>query len=179
MESSLCFYLQKVPWTLEHILPQNRFAFIFLRLFCCMLSTLMQCAEDGCFPVLHSLRILSNPWLSDGCTMILPSIWGSSQLLISLNVLRWHDEYVSFILQFFLKFFSHKISFWHDCSITVERYYALALLNQTFAWSVVALDGDNSVAGKTKFWSLHRVYMSYWVEENKNEILRYFHIWSV
>lgn len=56
--------------------------------------TLMQCAEDGCFPRFYSSRILSNPWLSDWCTRISPSIWGSSQSLISVDVLRWHKEYV-------------------------------------------------------------------------------------
>ncbi|KAK2647146.1 hypothetical protein Ddye_022341 [Dipteronia dyeriana] len=45
------------------------------------------CAEDGCFPGLYSSSILINPWLSDGHTMILSSIWGSSQVIISVNIL--------------------------------------------------------------------------------------------
>ncbi|XP_044497899.1 acylamino-acid-releasing enzyme-like [Mangifera indica] len=47
----------------------------------------VQCAEDDCFPGLYCSYILSNPWLSDGCTMILSSTWGSSQVIISVNVL--------------------------------------------------------------------------------------------
>ncbi|TXG72161.1 hypothetical protein EZV62_000740 [Acer yangbiense] len=45
------------------------------------------CAEDGCFPGLYSSSIRINPWLSDGHTMILSSIWGSSQVIISVNIL--------------------------------------------------------------------------------------------
>ncbi|KAK3190182.1 hypothetical protein Dsin_029743 [Dipteronia sinensis] len=45
------------------------------------------CAEDGCFPGLYCSSILINPWLSDGHTMILSSIWCSSQVIISVNVL--------------------------------------------------------------------------------------------
>ncbi|XP_062108224.1 acylamino-acid-releasing enzyme isoform X2 [Humulus lupulus] len=44
-------------------------------------------AEDGCFPGLYCSSFLSNSWLSDGCTIILTSIWGSSQVLLSANVL--------------------------------------------------------------------------------------------
>ncbi|KAJ1431580.1 WD40/YVTN repeat-like-containing domain superfamily [Sesbania bispinosa] len=45
------------------------------------------CAEDGSFPGLYCSSILSDPWLSDGYTLILPSIWHSSQVLLSVNVL--------------------------------------------------------------------------------------------
>ncbi|XP_054821069.1 acylamino-acid-releasing enzyme isoform X3 [Prosopis cineraria] len=47
----------------------------------------VMCAEDGCFPGLYCSAVLSNPWLSDGCTMILPSVWHSCQVLLSVNVL--------------------------------------------------------------------------------------------
>lgn len=46
------------------------------------------CAEDGSFPGLYCSSILSDPWLSDGYTLIIPSIWHSSQVLLSVNVLR-------------------------------------------------------------------------------------------
>ncbi|XP_028784170.1 acylamino-acid-releasing enzyme isoform X2 [Neltuma alba] len=46
----------------------------------------VMCAEDGCFPGLYCSTVLSNPWLSDGCTMILPSVWCSCQVLLSVNV---------------------------------------------------------------------------------------------
>ncbi|XP_057428993.1 acylamino-acid-releasing enzyme isoform X2 [Lotus japonicus] len=45
------------------------------------------CAEDGSFPGLYCSSILSDPWLSDGYTLIIPSIWHSSQVLLSVNVL--------------------------------------------------------------------------------------------
>uniref|UniRef100_A0A6N2MP39 acylaminoacyl-peptidase n=1 Tax=Salix viminalis TaxID=40686 RepID=A0A6N2MP39_SALVM len=44
-------------------------------------------AEDGCFPGLYCSNFISNPWLSDGCTMIVSSAWGSSQVILSVNVL--------------------------------------------------------------------------------------------
>ncbi|KAJ6430148.1 hypothetical protein OIU84_021540 [Salix udensis] len=44
-------------------------------------------AEDGCFPGLYCSYFISNPWLSDGCTMIVSSTWGSSQVILSVNVL--------------------------------------------------------------------------------------------
>ncbi|KDP40266.1 hypothetical protein JCGZ_02264 [Jatropha curcas] len=47
----------------------------------------VQYAEDGGFPGLYCSGFLRNPWLSDGCTMILSSVWHSSQVLLSVNVL--------------------------------------------------------------------------------------------
>ncbi|CAN4116541.1 unnamed protein product [Withania somnifera] len=47
----------------------------------------VMCPEDGCFPGLYCFSVLSKPWLSDGDTMILSSIWGSTQVIISVNVI--------------------------------------------------------------------------------------------
>ncbi|CAN4091824.1 unnamed protein product [Withania somnifera] len=47
---------------------------------------IVMCPEDGCFPGLYCFSVLSRPWLSDGYTMILSSIWGSTQVIISINV---------------------------------------------------------------------------------------------
>ncbi|CAK7327161.1 unnamed protein product [Dovyalis caffra] len=47
----------------------------------------VQCAEDGCFPGLYCSNFIRNPWLSDGCTMIISSVWGSCQVILSVNVL--------------------------------------------------------------------------------------------
>ncbi|KAH1136031.1 hypothetical protein AAZX31_10G001200 [Glycine max] len=44
-------------------------------------------AEDGGFPGLYCSTILSDPWLSDGYTLVIASIWHSSQVLLSINVL--------------------------------------------------------------------------------------------
>ncbi|KAK7393748.1 hypothetical protein VNO78_22312 [Psophocarpus tetragonolobus] len=45
------------------------------------------CAEDGRFPGLYCSSILSDPWLSDGYTLVIPSVWNSCQVLLSINVL--------------------------------------------------------------------------------------------
>ncbi|XP_060187651.1 acylamino-acid-releasing enzyme-like isoform X2 [Lycium barbarum] len=45
------------------------------------------CPEDGCFPGLYCFSVLNRPWLSDGHTIILSSIWGSTQVIISVNVI--------------------------------------------------------------------------------------------
>ncbi|KAL8265639.1 hypothetical protein R6Q59_002983 [Mikania micrantha] len=47
----------------------------------------VMCPEDGCFPGIYCFDVLSKPWLSDGSTMILSSIWGSTEVIISVNVL--------------------------------------------------------------------------------------------
>ncbi|KAJ6911147.1 hypothetical protein NC652_021703 [Populus alba x Populus x berolinensis] len=48
---------------------------------------IVQSAEDGCFPGLYCSNFITNPWLSDGCTMIVSSAWGSRQVILSVNVL--------------------------------------------------------------------------------------------
>ncbi|KAL5066858.1 hypothetical protein RYX36_017745 [Vicia faba] len=45
------------------------------------------CAEDDGFPGLYFSSFLSDPWLSDGHTLVIPSVWHSSQVLLSVNVL--------------------------------------------------------------------------------------------
>nr|GFC45828.1 acylamino-acid-releasing enzyme-like isoform X1 [Tanacetum cinerariifolium] len=45
------------------------------------------CPDDDCFPGIYCLDLLSKPWLSDGYTMILSSIWGSTEVILSVNVL--------------------------------------------------------------------------------------------
>nr|XP_043633501.1 acylamino-acid-releasing enzyme isoform X2 [Erigeron canadensis] len=47
----------------------------------------VMCPEDGCFPGIYGFDMLTMPWLSDGSTMILSSIWGSTEVIISINVL--------------------------------------------------------------------------------------------
>lgn len=47
----------------------------------------VMCPEDGCFPGMYCFDVLSKPWLSDGYTIILSSIWGSNGVIISVNVL--------------------------------------------------------------------------------------------
>ncbi|XP_015697373.1 acylamino-acid-releasing enzyme 2 [Oryza brachyantha] len=45
------------------------------------------CPQDGCFPGLYCSSVLSDPWLSDQCTMILTSAWRSTEVILSINVL--------------------------------------------------------------------------------------------
>ncbi|XP_058724235.1 acylamino-acid-releasing enzyme-like [Vicia villosa] len=45
------------------------------------------CAEDDGFPGLYFSTILSYPWLSDGHTLVIPSVWHSRQVLLSVDVL--------------------------------------------------------------------------------------------
>ncbi|PHT49524.1 hypothetical protein CQW23_09271 [Capsicum baccatum] len=56
---------------------------------------IVMCPEDGCFPGLYCFSVLSRPWLSDGYTMILSSIWGSTQVIISVNVLSGNVSRIS------------------------------------------------------------------------------------
>ncbi|XP_066384634.1 acylamino-acid-releasing enzyme 2-like [Miscanthus floridulus] len=48
---------------------------------------IVMCPEDGCFPGLYCSSMLSDPWLSDGCTMILTSAWRSAEVILSIDVL--------------------------------------------------------------------------------------------
>ncbi|CAM0947847.1 unnamed protein product [Alopecurus aequalis] len=47
----------------------------------------VMCPEDGCFPGLYCSSMLSDPWLSNHCTMILTSAWRSTQVILSVDVL--------------------------------------------------------------------------------------------
>lgn len=48
----------------------------------------MMCSEDGCFPGLYCTKILRNPWVSNGSTIILSTDWCSIEAIISVDVLR-------------------------------------------------------------------------------------------
>uniref|UniRef100_A0A0V0H123 Putative ovule protein n=1 Tax=Solanum chacoense TaxID=4108 RepID=A0A0V0H123_SOLCH len=47
----------------------------------------VMCPDDGCFPGLYSVKFLSKSWLSDGSTMILSSVWGSTEVILLVNML--------------------------------------------------------------------------------------------
>ncbi|KAM7278226.1 hypothetical protein ACFE04_005360 [Oxalis oulophora] len=53
------------------------------------------CAEEGSFPGLYCLNMLSNPWLPDGQTMIFSSYWGSREVILSVNVLSGDISHVT------------------------------------------------------------------------------------
>ncbi|KAB8112754.1 hypothetical protein EE612_051449, partial [Oryza sativa] len=56
---------------------------------------IVMCPQDGCFPGLYCSVILRNPWLTDGQTMILSSIWGSKEVILSVNVVSREVSRVS------------------------------------------------------------------------------------
>ncbi|KAK9690781.1 hypothetical protein RND81_09G153400 [Saponaria officinalis] len=47
----------------------------------------VMCSEDGRFPGLYCSSFLQNPWISDGHTVILSSVWGSTQVILSVDIL--------------------------------------------------------------------------------------------
>ncbi|KZV17829.1 acylamino-acid-releasing enzyme-like [Dorcoceras hygrometricum] len=55
----------------------------------------VMCPEDGCFPGLYCSKFLSKPWLSDGHTMVLSSVWHSAQAILSVNVLSGRVSLIS------------------------------------------------------------------------------------
>jgi hypothetical protein len=48
----------------------------------------VMCPDDGCFPGLYCSSMLSDPWLSNHCTIILTSAWRSIQVILLVDVLR-------------------------------------------------------------------------------------------
>ncbi|CAA0840700.1 acylaminoacyl-peptidase-related [Striga hermonthica] len=48
--------------------------------------SVVMCPEDGLFPGLYCSKFLNRPWLSDGNTMVLSSVWGSTQAILSVNI---------------------------------------------------------------------------------------------
>jgi len=46
------------------------------------------CPKDNCFPGLYCFGLLRDPWLTDGQTMIISSVWGSREVILSVNVVR-------------------------------------------------------------------------------------------
>lgn len=47
----------------------------------------VMCPGEDFFTGLYCTQILAHPWLSDGHTLLLSSIWGSMQVLLAINVL--------------------------------------------------------------------------------------------
>ncbi|XP_062200721.1 acylamino-acid-releasing enzyme 1 isoform X2 [Phragmites australis] len=56
---------------------------------------IVMCPQDGCFPGLYCFGLLRDPWLSDGRTMILSSVWGSKEVILSVNVVSCEVSRVS------------------------------------------------------------------------------------
>lgn len=105
------------------------------------------CAEDGCFPGLYCTTIHSHPWLSDNCTMIISSIWHSSEVLLSVNVLRYVNNnrnvycsiYQRLCILYYQLFFSSHYS---------GEIVHISPADPNFSWNLLTLDGNNIVASK-------------------------------
>ncbi|XP_031380494.1 acylamino-acid-releasing enzyme-like isoform X2 [Punica granatum] len=52
----------------------------------CVIPVIMN-SEEGSFPGLYCIDLLTHPWLSDGRTMILMSTWHSVDVILAINVL--------------------------------------------------------------------------------------------
>ena len=61
----------------------------------CSVVPVAMCAEDNYFPGLYGSSILGNSWFYDRCTMILPSTWLSTQVILSVDVLSENVSHVS------------------------------------------------------------------------------------
>ncbi|XP_075113059.1 acylamino-acid-releasing enzyme isoform X4 [Nicotiana tabacum] len=71
--------LHRIDWSIDaEPCPHNKIVDVV---------PVVMCAEDGSFPGLYCSNILSNPWLSDGRTMILSSAWGSTLVVLAVDVL--------------------------------------------------------------------------------------------
>ncbi|KAH6821552.1 acylaminoacyl-peptidase-like protein [Perilla frutescens var. hirtella] len=71
--------LHKIEWPSDGKLGSSLKIFDVVRV--------VMCPEDGCFPGLYCSKFLTKPWLSDGRTMVLSSVWGSTQTILSVDVL--------------------------------------------------------------------------------------------
>ncbi|KAJ1295586.1 hypothetical protein BS78_01G234800 [Paspalum vaginatum] len=55
----------------------------------------VMCPKDNCFPGLYCSGLLRDPWLTDGRTMILSSVWGSREVILSVNIVSCDVSRVS------------------------------------------------------------------------------------
>lgn len=70
--------LHKMNWPTYHI-PEKNANIIDV-------VPIVKCPKEDGFPGLYCTSLLPHPWLSDGCTMIMSSIWGSTQAIIAVNI---------------------------------------------------------------------------------------------
>lgn len=88
------------------------------------------CREDDCFPGIYCFDMISKPWLSDGFTMIFSSIWGSKEVILSVNMLRY-IKYNIINGEFFFSIALYRFSNWHFISLfSVGKFQESLLLIQ-------------------------------------------------
>ncbi|KAJ8627118.1 hypothetical protein MRB53_020425 [Persea americana] len=58
-------------------------------------APVVMCPEDGGFPGLYISSFLDQPWLSDGCTVILSSTWGCNEVILAIDVIRCRISQIS------------------------------------------------------------------------------------
>ncbi|KAL0716595.1 hypothetical protein Bca4012_065917 [Brassica carinata] len=79
--------LHKISWPSDGKLPESTNIVDVIEV--------VNCPEDGCFPGLYVTGLLSDPWLSDGHTLILSSYWRSCRVILSLNLISGEISRVS------------------------------------------------------------------------------------
>uniref|UniRef100_A0A1J3FLE9 acylaminoacyl-peptidase n=1 Tax=Noccaea caerulescens TaxID=107243 RepID=A0A1J3FLE9_NOCCA len=79
--------LHKIDWPSDGKLPESANIVDLIKV--------VNCPDDGCFPGLYVTGLLSDPWLSDGHTLMLSSYWRSCRAILSLNLLSGEVARVS------------------------------------------------------------------------------------
>ncbi|KAG5389212.1 hypothetical protein IGI04_030753 [Brassica rapa subsp. trilocularis] len=79
--------LHKISWPSDGKLPESTNIVDVIEV--------VNCPDDGCFPGLYVTGLLSDPWLSDGHTLILSSYWRSCRVILSLNLISGELSRVS------------------------------------------------------------------------------------
>ncbi|KAJ0233076.1 Acylamino-acid-releasing enzyme [Hirschfeldia incana] len=79
--------LHKISWPSDGKLPESTNIVDVIQV--------VNCPDDGCFPGLYLTGLLSDPWLSDGHTLMLSSYWRSCRVILSLNLISGEVSRVS------------------------------------------------------------------------------------
>ncbi|CAN8232120.1 unnamed protein product [Cochlearia groenlandica] len=79
--------LHRIDWPTDGRLPEATNIFDVVQV--------VNCPEESCFPGLYVTGLLSDPWLSDGHTLLLSSYWGSCRAILSVNLLSGEVSRVS------------------------------------------------------------------------------------
>ncbi|XP_056848052.1 acylamino-acid-releasing enzyme-like [Raphanus sativus] len=79
--------LHKISWPSDGKLPESTNVVDVIEV--------VNCPDDGCFPGLYFTGLLSDPWLSDGQTLMLSSYWRSCRVILSLNLISGEVSRVS------------------------------------------------------------------------------------
>ncbi|XP_010440446.1 PREDICTED: acylamino-acid-releasing enzyme-like [Camelina sativa] len=71
--------LHRIDWPSDGKLPESTNIIDVIEV--------VNCPNDGCFPGLYVTGLLSDPWLSDGHSLMLSTYWRSCRAILSVNLL--------------------------------------------------------------------------------------------